>query len=301
MPGQLIRETRVITSRGEWLHWREGLLTASSIGALFGVDPHVTIDELTRQAHGVRGNKIMTPAMRRGNILEPAVIAAVQEEHPEWSVEKANTFHVLPDQRLGATPDAFGVDQLLVQCKTVAPEQWERWNGSPPLHHTLQTQTELLVTGCEKGVLAVLVCSPAFPLFLFEVPAHPAAQAKILAAAEVFWRRIDAGEAPAVSPKDELEALLDDGSHVNLSGDNYLPEALDEREHLVAERGSYDRRIKYIDAEVKLRLGAASTAWLPGWAISWRAQHRKEFTTPAADIRVLRIKRTKEMDDEINN
>jgi hypothetical protein len=41
-------------------------------------------------------------------------------------------------------------------------------------------------------------------------------------------------------------------------------------------------------------MGTASTAWLEGWAISWRAQHRKEYTVPAADIRVLRVKRTEE-------
>jgi hypothetical protein len=43
-------------------------------------------------------------------------------------------------------------------------------------------------------------------------------------------------------------------------------------------------------------MGVASTAYLPGWAISWRAQHRREYTVPEADIRVLRVKRTEDTD-----
>jgi phage baseplate assembly protein gpV len=70
--------------------------------------------------------------------------------------------------------------------------------------------------------------------------------------------------------------------------------ALEERETLLTTRGEAEKALKDIDYEVKNRMGTAATAWLPGWQISWRAQRRKEYTVPAADIRVLRVKRTED-------
>ena len=97
-----------------------------------------------------------------------------------------------------------------------------------------------------------------------------------------------------VAEKAELEAMLDDGSHKNLAGDNELPALLDEREGLKTETSQAERRLKEIDYQLKNRLGTAATGWLPGWQISWRAQHRREYTIAAADIRVLRVKRTED-------
>ena len=112
------REVREIVSIGEWLTWRQSLITASAIGALFSIHPHVSLDDLIAEKLGQRRGEGDNASMRAGRILEPAVIAAVNEERPEWHVVKATTFHLLPELRLGCTPDAFGADDLLVQCKT---------------------------------------------------------------------------------------------------------------------------------------------------------------------------------------
>jgi predicted phage-related endonuclease len=285
------REVREITTRAEWLRWRQGDITASRIGSLLGCHPYLTIEELVADLAGqtVKGD---TPAMRAGRLLEAVFPEALAEERPEWNVVKASSYHRVPALRLAATPDFWIGSDGLLQAKTVNAHEWERWQGRPPLAYLLQTLTELIVTERQWGVLGVIVRSSSLPLHLFEVPRHPAAEARIVSAVTDFWRRADAGEIQVAEPKDELAELLDDGSHRDLSDDNYLPQALEEREGLGRLRSDCERRLKQIDGEIKSRMGTAATAWLPGWAISWRAQHRKEFTVAAADIQVLRVKRT---------
>lgn len=290
------REVREITTLGEWLGWRQGDITASRIAALFDRHPFLTRDRLAADLRGEPA-QITNSAMRRGRILEPAAAAALAEERPDWRLAKATTYHRLPGHRIGATPDYWLDDDALVQIKTVAPQEWEKWQGHPPLAYTLQTLTELLVTGRQRGVLAVMVCSPSYPLHLFDVPRHEAAERRILAAAAEWWRAWDAGEIAAAAPASEIAAEVDDGSHRDLSSDNALPMLLPERAQLKADISRAEARLKEIDYEIKNRVGPARTAWLPGWSIGYATQHRKEAVIPAKDIRALRIKETMETTD----
>jgi putative phage-type endonuclease len=289
--GPMKREVREITDTSEWLAWRREFVTASRIGALFGCHPHLTMDALVSELHGRRRMPEDNAAMRRGRILEPAVFAALQEEHPEWNdFRKANTFHLLPEHRLGCTPDAFIADNGLVEIKTVSPHKWEEWRAHPPPCYILQTLCELLVTGRERGILAVMVCSPSYPVYEFEVPRHAAAEQRILDAVAEFWRAWDAGGIAAPAPADDIAAMLDDGSHKDMSGDNAMPALLSERAELKAAINAAERRLKEIEYEIKNRIGPARTAYVPGWMLSYKSQMRKEHVIPAATARVLRIK-----------
>jgi len=297
MIDDLNREIREIGSVGEWLDWRRQDITASRIAALFDAHPYMTRDALAATLRAEHGNGIPGAAMRRGRILEPAVAAALAEDHPDWLVTKATTYHRLPDHRLGCTPDYWLNDDGLIQIKTVSPSEWEKWQGQPPLAYTLQTLTELLVTGRERGVLAIMVCSPTFPVHEFPVPRHAAAEQKILAAVAEWWRAWDAGEIAAPAASAEIAAEVDDGSHRDLSTDNMLPGLLAERAELKATASTAEKRLKEIDYELKNRIGPARTAWLPGWSISFATQRRKETVIPAGEFRVLRVKATLEEND----
>jgi predicted phage-related endonuclease len=293
----LVRESWEITSRGEWLDRRRNHVTASRVAAIFGEHPFLSRDELAAELRGER-NGGDNPAMRAGRILEPAVIAAIIEEHPEWapSIVKATTYHWLPEFRLGATPDYFWGDDGLIQVKTVSPQEWERWRGTAPLAYVLQTLTELLVTGRTRGILAIMVRSPSYPLHLREVPRHAAAEQRILDAVVAWWREHDAGRiAPAVSSA-EIAAETDDGSYIDLSGSNDLPGLLEERAQLKAGTSEAEKRLKAIDATIRERVGAARSAWLPGWLIRLPSITARAYTVPERVYRRLDVRPTKEED-----
>jgi predicted phage-related endonuclease len=299
MGADLKREVREITSVGAWLDWRRQDVTASRIAALWDLHPYISrqnlVDIMRGSTNAGTGSVPDSPAMRRGRILEPAVAAAVEEDKPEWKpLVKATTYHRLPDIRLGASPDYFVGDDGLIQVKTCSVAQWEKWHGHPPLAYTLQTSTELLVTGRAWGCLAIMVCSPSYPVHYFDVPRHGPAERRILDAVAQWWKAWDAGEIPHAAPSAELAADLDDGSYRDLSGDNELPPLLAERAELKATTSTVEKRLKEIDYAVKNRMGPASSGWLPGWQISFATQHRREVLVPAKDIRVLRVKATSE-------
>lgn len=298
MTDDLKREVREIGSREEWHDWRQKDITASNIAGLFeGADQYTSMDKLV--AH-VTGNALreQTPSMRAGILLEHVFPAALAEERPDWMVTKATTYHRIPSLRLGCTPDFWIGDDGLCQAKSVNERQWEYWQARPPLGYTLQTLCELLITGRQWGVLAVIVRNSTLPLYLFDIARHPGAEAKLLQAVADFWGRYDAGEFPVAVAKDEIAAMLDDGSHVDLSRHNQLPEWLERREQLMVEIAQAERSKKGIDYEIKQRMGAASTGWLEGWQISYKTEHRKGYTVEPSDPRILRVKRTKEMGNE---
>jgi predicted phage-related endonuclease len=234
--------------------------------------------------------------MRAGNILEGGFPAAVKLDEKPWDLVKAATYERLPQHRLGATPDFLINDPPggLLQAKTASREQFEAWHGVVPLAYSLQTLTELLVTGRRWGVLAVMIRGGSYPINYYDVPRHEAAERKILDAVAAWWKAFDAGEYPAAAPSDGLAEIFDDGSFVDLSGSNELPELLDERASLKATTTDAEKRLKEIDTFLKGLLGPASTAWLPGWSLSFKTQHRKETVLPASDFRVLRVRRSED-------
>jgi predicted phage-related endonuclease len=289
----LRRESRVIDGIGPWLEQRRSHVTASRVGALFDVHPFLTREQLGGELRG-ESTKGDTSAMRRGRYLEAAIIEALKETHPDWDIERCRTYHWLPDHRIGATPDAFFNDDGIIECKTVNPRKWDEWHGAPPLQYILQTLTAMLVTGRARGVLACMVLSPDFPVHEYEVGRHPEAEQRILDAVAAWWTAWDAGQIAMPVPLGELESMLDDGSHRDLSGNSEIRALLEERRDLKASVKSSERRLGDIEYIIKNTIGRASTAWLEGWSLSFRKYHRAEFTVPAKDVRMLNIKEIKQ-------
>jgi len=300
------REVREIESTGAWLDWRRQDLTASRIPALWNLHPYLSREQLADIMRATTSAGSGTPpdnsAMRRGRIFEAAVAAAIAEERPEWTLTKASTYHRIPSLRVGCTPDYFATSTLpkepgrgIIQIKTAAPRVWERWQGRAPLPYIIQTLTEAVVCDCAWAWLVIMVMSDSYPVHYFSVARHAEAETRILVAATKWWAAYDAGELPGTAAgAAELEAAFDDGSHVDLSGNNYLVNMLPERDRLKAEVSKAEKHIADIDAALKAAMGSAATAWLPGYNISWKTQHRRETVIAARDIRVLRVRAVSE-------
>jgi hypothetical protein len=54
-----------------------------------------------------------------------------------------------------------------------------------------------------------------------------------------------------------------------------------------------EARCDEIEAMVMARMGTAAVATVPGFSVTWKVQHRKGYTVPPSDPRVLNIRAKK--------
>src|SRR6185503_12022590 len=168
-----------------------------------------------------------------------------------------------------------------------------------PLSYILQTLTGMLCTGRQHGVLACMVLTGDYPIHEYTVSRHPAAEQRILDAVAAWWMQYDNGMIAAPAPLEELELMLDNGTHIDWSGNAEMRAMLEERRELKAQASITSQRLGELDYAIKNNIGQASTAWLEGWSLSFRRYHRAEYTVPARAVRVLKIREIKETMGEL--
>lgn len=296
-----------ITDRQAWLDRRKQDVTASVIPALFGCHPYgTTALRLYAEKRGVEfpERDESDKVLRRGRWLEPAVAHAVGERRPDWTLRKATQYYSDTALHFGATPDYF-VDNDprglgVLQTKTVRPSVLYRdWQGGEhvPFYVVLQTLTECLATGAVFGAAAaLLVDADHMDLFIFEIPRHPAAEAKIVEAVNQFWRCVDLGIEPQpdfANDADTIRALRPKeikGKGLDLAGNNAIRENLEQRAMLMARIKADTSRCEEIETEIKYLLGDAEYATgLNGWRITYKSFDRTGYTVAPRTVRSLRI------------
>jgi predicted phage-related endonuclease len=298
-------ERIAITSEEQWKALRRQDVTASTIGALFGVHGYKTLGELHVEKSGIDlPARAESSVIRRGRILERVVADEVQRERPDWKIAKANDYLRDTKRRIGATPD-FYIDENgrrgVLQTKTVASsifkKQWLEM-GVPPFWISLQCVTEMMLDDADFGVVAALVVGDfAFELHIFDVPRHAATEKRIRDAVEAFWHKVDSGQQPTIDYERDgpLLAVLypreTKGKIIDLHGDNHIIELLEERERLDEAVEHLEAAFNACNNEIKAKLGDAEAAVVPGWRITFKEQHRKEHTVRASSFRVLRCVR----------
>jgi hypothetical protein len=187
-------EVHPVTDRASWLARRTQDVTASDVAPLAGVGP-----KGGRTAYRVYLEKagLITPdeadsnLMWRGRLLEPAVIAAVAEREPEWTIKPAGVYVRDSVIRLGATPDAVALNPKRpgignIECKVVSrpvfEEHWRADDGSvrPPLYYQLQTLAQATLMDAQWSQLAALVIATfSVELFVIDIDRHEPAETRI--------------------------------------------------------------------------------------------------------------------------
>jgi predicted phage-related endonuclease len=280
-----------VTDRESWLEMRKRDVTASVIGALFGMCPYQTALGLFMEKTGVEMPEIDNAVLRRGRLLEGAVAQAVAEERPTWKITKATEYLRDPKARIGATPDFYVAGDPrgpgVLQAKTVAPSVYRKeWTeDSPPFWIVLQNATEMMLADVTWGAIAALVVDPwKLDLHVYEIPRHAAAEKKLRDAVAQFWADVEAGREPKVdyARDGELMSMLyptsAPGKTIDLTGDNFAPVLLDEREKLSQVIKEADARKDEIETELKAKIGDAESALISGWRLTWKSQSRREYT-----------------------
>lgn len=301
--------------RQAWLRARQQDVTASTVGALWGVHEFLTTYELWASKTGRLPRQDQeSDAMRRGRLLEPVAVQILREEHPDWQIDYSTaeqTYYRDPALRLGATPDVQVVcprrGKGIVQIKSVEAgifrRKWQDEDGTSeaPLWIALQAILEAHLTGAEWAAVMPLVIGFGIEAPLVDVPLEhmPAIIDQMAAKSAQFWEMVAEDREPVIDYArdadliDRLYSVGDAREEVDLTGDDDLPLRLG---HIAALRHRVRGDEKLIQAEearIKAAMGTAEVAHIPGGrTITWKTLRRRNPDGSASVYRVLRLPRT---------
>lgn len=297
------------TSRRAWLKARAQDVTASTVGALFGVHDYLTVYELWNLKSGrVAEDPRENEAMRRGRLLEPVAVQMIREQHPDWQIDhnSRNEYWRDAEARIGATPDVLvtcprlgrGIVQIKTVDSSVFRRRWLDDEGAvnPPLWIALQATLEAHLTGAQWAAVAPLTFSHGVDCPVIGIDLLPGVVDAIYAEAAKFWTSVDAGEEPQPDYARDaamIERLYEFGDladEIDLTGDNRIPELIAEAAAAKADRKAADDRLRAAEAEIKAKMGDASVAWIGrGRKITWKRVKRAESRVPAGVFRKLTL------------
>src|SRR5262249_53528477 len=145
---------------------------------------------------------------------------------------------------LAATPDLFAFDpthgQGVIQIKSVEPgvfrEQWRDADGNvvAPNYVAIQAMVEAHVTGAQWAAAAAVVVSYGIELHIVDVAIDAAIIERIRSETVRFWDSIARDQKPEPDFKADGKMILrmlgqDDGTELDLTGDNELPDIVARR------------------------------------------------------------------------
>jgi predicted phage-related endonuclease len=313
-------ERRKITSRAEWLAWRQQDVTASDVAPVLGLHPDRTIAKVWAEKTGLISPQPPTEFLEYRLSLEAAAIDWLQRKRPTWEIRRGGVYLCDADLRLGATPDAVVADPEreglgVIEVKSVVRYRFDSdWKqlaigddgviaAEAPIFHQLQTLTGAMLSGASWAIVVGLILDNAGTgsLAIAPVERNAAAEGRIRDGVARFWAMTDSGKQPPFDyglDADVIAALFPKARikdpPLDLSADNRLPRILARRARLKRFAKTIESGCEAIDAEIKDKLGEHELGMLPGWRISWKTQKRPERIAPAWEGRVLRVTATKE-------
>lgn len=286
-------------------------VTASVVGALFGVNQYVSEWMLwQKHANGERFPEAGLLA-RMGTVLEPAV-AQLLEEEENMVLEKETGYWREPNARIGAMLDYWCYkwgdkhyeDGIPLDVKCVSSRGWSgKWkNGKTvPLQHVLQIQVQCALTQRPTGLLGCMVAAES--LHVFEVPFSQPLFDELLARLADFWRRVHERVEPSPDMASDAEMILRkyrkvaEGKHVDLSNDNEAHElcrqymnASEELTRLGSVSREVEKQKQNARAALFFKMKDAETATVGPLSITTKETSRKGFVVQPSTSRSISIK-----------
>lgn len=294
-------EAEYAAKKAGWLETRRTGIGGSEAAAVLGLCPWLTPYALWAQKTGL----IDPPAresilMEWGKKLEPLVAEAYAQETGRKLLNYGE-FHVFRNSRhpfLVCTADR-GIREIpgksgkgILEIKTTNAFRAHDWDEEVPPVCRIQIQHNLLVTDRSWGSAAVLIGGSDFRWVDAERDNNFCRL--LLEKEEEFWDLVQKGEPPDVDGSEvTTEALrrlypTDNGLSVKLPDEALI---WDRHYREAQEIIDYWEKVKN---EIRNRLvaamGEASIGVLPdgGGAYSYKLVHKKEYTVPPKDYRMLR-------------
>lgn len=171
-----------------WWEWRRSGIGSSDAATILGIKPAKSAERLLFEKQHPPKNYSRSFTREQGAALEHAAraryCAALQITAQPTCVQSL----ARPWQRASLDGLSLNGDRVVeIKCGLAAYQRASA-RGRPPPHHTAQLQHILAVTGLPA--IDYWCYSPPRPPLRLEIPRDEAYINRLLAAEEVFWRRI---------------------------------------------------------------------------------------------------------------
>jgi putative phage-type endonuclease len=290
-----------------WLAERRKGIGGSDAAAAVCVSPYKHALGLWAEKAGIAKPEAPADmqAVRMGHLLEPVVLEAYRQEHPDAQCDLwPQHVIVYDDERpwLRCTPDAIGWDArwqgwYLIQIKTAR----ETAPRETPVHYEIQCQHEMMATGLDRCLLLTLYGGR--DLTVVQLDADKAVQGWLLEAEAKLWQAVESKERPTWAeefgdPRQVAEDMRrvypwDDGEIVEL--DPLFAQISADLSAWKRQRKELDEQIEYAESRIKTAIGPHVAGSLPDgsgvWY--WQTQERKGYTVEPSSYRKLSFQKAK--------
>jgi putative phage-type endonuclease len=276
----LIKTPTLNMSHEEWLNHRQKSIGGSDAPSIIGLNPWSSPYTVWADKLGKLPPKEDNEAMRQGRDLEFYVAERFTEKTGK-KVRRENNILVNPEYPFAHA----NVDRMVVgedaglECKTTSVLNMKNFkNGAFPDTYYVQCVHYMMVTGCKKWYLAVLVLNKDF--MVFEIDRDEEEIEALEKSEEEFWKLVEAKTSPVA-----------DGAASTTSTISILyPESNDESVNLFAYEADLQQymalsaQIKELEKmkdemanKVKAFLGEAGNGESDGYKVSWTSSSRSTF------------------------
>lgn len=275
--------TRIPTlnmSHDEWLSERRKAIGGSDASAIIGLNPWSSPYTVWADKLGKLPPKEDNEAMRQGRDLE-AYVAQRFTEQTGKKVRRENAIlhnHRFPFAHANVDRMVVGEDAGL-ECKTTSALNMKSFkNGNFPDNYYVQCVHYMMVTGCQKWYLAVLVLNRDFMVFEIE---RDEDEIKALAKSEEeFWRYVESQIPPMVDGTESTSKTID-SIFPNSNSDtvSLMAYERDLAEHIAlsAQIKALEERKEEVVNKVKAFMNEAGRGESEGYKVSWTSQERRNF------------------------
>jgi putative phage-type endonuclease len=276
---------------------------ASEAAAVCGVSPYQTplhVYSLKRkliEPEGDNDDKLY------GRVIEPAINELYRRRTGRTTLAPCPMYFHPKYNWIAATPDAIALDSLggwlfPIDCKSVG---WQRFRSEfgdeetdeVPVDYIMQAHQQMLVTGCEKQEMAVLVDRR---LKIYPIERNEDLCNSIIECSQELRERIIDGHPPEPNFQhaDTLHLLKKTypvtGSEIDLSKEIEL--LWRERQDLSSQKKDIEKRVEEINARVLSVMKDASVGYLPSGDMVIRSVVKKKaYMVEASEYTQLKGKK----------
>ena len=267
-------------SHDEWLEHRRNSIGGSDAASIIGLNPWSSPYSVWADKLGKLPLKEDNEAMRQGRDLEFYVAERFAEKTGK-KVRRENHILINPDYPFAHA----NVDRMVVgedaglECKTTSALNMKNFkNGAFPDTYYVQCVHYMMVTGCSKWYLAVLVLNRDFMVFEIE---RDEEEIKALAKSEAdFWKLVEERQAPmpdgSASTSDAISVLYPESNDECVNLFAYETE-LQQYMALTAQIKELEKLKDEMANKVKAFLGEVGKGESDGYKVTWTSSSRSTF------------------------